>query len=125
MEEAFFLTQRAFNLADKYQVPVFILTDQYTMDTYYNIPPFNLGNVSIEKHVVKTAHDYKRFALTENGISPRGIPGFGNGLVGVDSDEHDEEAHITEDMDMRTQMVEKRLRKLDLLKNTYFQNMDV
>ena len=43
---------------------------------------------------------------------PRGIPGFGNGLVVVDSDEHDEEGHLTEDLDIRTKMVDKRLRKL-------------
>lgn len=116
LEEAFFLTHKAFNLADEYQVPVFILTDQYTMDTFYDIPPFALDNLRIEKHIVKTTEDYKRFAITENGISPRGIPGFGDGLVGVDSDEHDEEAHITEDMDVRTKMVDKRMRKLDMLK---------
>jgi 2-oxoglutarate ferredoxin oxidoreductase subunit alpha len=115
LEEAFSLTQQAFNLADKYQVPVFVLTDQYTMDTFYNVPSFNLSELGVEKHVVKTSKDYRRFALTENGISPRGIPGFGKGLVGVDSDEHDEDAHITEDMEMRTKMVDKRLRKLDLL----------
>jgi len=116
LEEAFYLTQRAFNMADKYQVPVFILTDQYTMDTFYNIPAFDISKLSIEKHVVKTTKDYRRFALTDNGISPRGIPGFGEGLVGVDSDEHDEESHITEDMELRTKMVDKRLKKLEMLK---------
>jgi len=56
--------------------------------------------------------------LTESGISPRGIPGYGDGLVGADSHEHDEEAHISEDLHyMRIKMVEKRLKKLNLLEN--------
>jgi 2-oxoglutarate ferredoxin oxidoreductase subunit alpha len=50
------------------------------------------------------------------GLSPRGIPGFGEGLVVLDSDEHDEEGHITEDLSLRTRMVQKRLGKLDQMK---------
>ncbi|MFC2168149.1 2-oxoacid:acceptor oxidoreductase subunit alpha [Acidobacteriota bacterium] len=116
LDDAFFLTQKAFNLADKYQVPVFILTDQYFVDSTYNTLPFDLDRICINKHIVKTTKDYKRFSLTKNGISPRGIPGFGDGLVGVDSDEHDEDAHITENLDLRTKMVNKRLKKLDAIK---------
>jgi 2-oxoglutarate ferredoxin oxidoreductase subunit alpha len=117
IEDAFYLTQKAFNLADKYQVPVFILTDQYFMDSYYNIESFDLSNIKVETHIVKTRKDYKRYELTENDVSPRGIPGFGEGLVVVDSDEHDTEGHITEDLDLRTRMVDKRLKKYELLKN--------
>jgi 2-oxoglutarate ferredoxin oxidoreductase subunit alpha len=65
---------------------------------------------------MKTDQDYKRYQLTENGISPRGIPGFGEGLVSVDSDEHDEEGHITEDLDLRIKMVDKRLKKMKLIR---------
>jgi 2-oxoglutarate ferredoxin oxidoreductase subunit alpha len=115
IEDAFYLTQKAFNLADKYQVPVFVLTDQYLMDSYYNIPSLDLSRTKIEKHVVKTTEDYRRYELTENGISPRGIPGYGEGLVAVDSDEHDTEGHITEDLDLRTRMVDKRLGKAEAM----------
>jgi len=117
IEDAFYLTQKAFNLADKYQVPVFILTDQYFMDSYYNIHSLDLSNIKVERHIVKTQKGYKRYELTENGVSPRGVPGWGEGLVVVDSDEHDTEGHITEDLDLRTKMVNKRLRKFELLKN--------
>jgi 2-oxoglutarate ferredoxin oxidoreductase subunit alpha len=55
--------------------------------------------------------------LTDNGISPRGIPGYGKGLVAVDSDEHDEAGHITEDLGLRVEMVDKRLKKFELLKD--------
>lgn len=112
IEEGFYLTQRAFNIADKYQMPVFILTDQYYIDSYYNTPAFNLTEIKTDKCFIRTVKDYKRYAFTADGISPRGIPGFGDGLVCVDSDEHDEEAHITESCLMRTRMVDKRLSKL-------------
>jgi 2-oxoglutarate ferredoxin oxidoreductase subunit alpha len=113
LEDAFHLTQQAFNIADKFQIPVFILTDQYLLESHYNIPPIDLSRIKIEKSVVKTDGSYKRYALTENGISPRGIPGNGEGLVVLDSDEHDEEGHITENLDLRRAMVSKRLRKLE------------
>ncbi|KUK14222.1 MAG: Pyruvate flavodoxin/ferredoxin oxidoreductase domain protein [bacterium 42_11] len=116
IEEAFYLTYKAFNVADKYQVPVFILTDQYLVDSFYNLPPFNLDDLKVEKHMVKTGEDYIRYKLTENGISPRGVPGYGDGLVKVDSDEHDEFGHITEDFTTRVKMVEKRLKKGEELK---------
>ncbi|UCG02241.1 MAG: 2-oxoacid:acceptor oxidoreductase subunit alpha [Candidatus Heimdallarchaeota archaeon] len=117
-QDAFFLTQKAFNLADKFQVPVFILTDQFFLDSHYSIPDLDMSKISNKKQIVKTTPDYKRYRLTDNGISPRGIPGYGNGLVNVDSDEHDEDGHITEDVHViRPQMVQKRLyKRLALLK---------
>jgi len=116
IEDAFYLTQKAFNLADKYQVPVFVLSDQFLVDSFYNLPEFDTSNIKVEEHIVQTTKDYKRYQLTEDGISPRGIPGNGEGLVLVDSDEHDEEGHITEDLDIRTKMVDKRLKKLESIK---------
>jgi len=117
IEDCFYLAQKAFNLADQYQVPVFILTDQYILESHYNIPSLDPTRTPLKKHFVETRKGYKRFELTETGLSPRGIPSFGEGLVVLDSDEHDEEGHITEDLDLRTKMVNKRLKKLDLLKN--------
>ncbi len=117
IEDAFYLAQKAFELADKYQVPVIILTDQYFVDSYYNTVSPDLSDIKIKKHIVKTKKNYKRYELTESGISPRGIPGYGQGLVCLDSDEHDEDGHITEDLDLRMKMVDKRLKKLELIKN--------
>jgi 2-oxoglutarate ferredoxin oxidoreductase subunit alpha len=116
LEDGFYLTQQAFNLADKFQVPVFILTDQYFVDSYYNTKAFDLKDLKIDKHFVETSKAYRRYELTGNGISPRGIPGLGKGFVCVDSDEHDQEGHITEDFELRTKMVDKRLKKLDSIK---------
>lgn len=117
LEEAFYLSQQAFNIADKFQIPVFILTDQYLVDSYYNTPAFDLSKVENEHFIIKTETDYKRYQLTEDGISPRGIPGYGEGLVAVDSDEHDESGHITEDMDVRNSMVDKRMKKAELVQD--------
>jgi 2-oxoglutarate ferredoxin oxidoreductase subunit alpha len=110
--QAFYLTQKAFNLAAKYQVPVIVLTDQYFTDTYYNIPDFDLSGLAVENHIVEAQDDYKRYALTSNGISARGVPGNGPGRICADSDEHDEEGRITEDLDgISLKMKEKRLQK--------------
>lgn len=117
LEDAFYLTQKAFNIADKFQIPVFILTDQYFIDSYYNTEPFNLKNCTVEKHFIETSENYRRYELTKDGISPRGIPGYGKGLVCADSDEHDQEGHITEDLELRIKMQDKRLKKLDLIKH--------
>ena len=116
IEGAFYLTQKAFNLADKYQVPVIILTDQYLIDSVYNLDGLDPSKVRVERCIVETDEEYKRFRFSEDGLSPRGIPGYGRGLVCVDSDEHDEEGHITEDFQVRSWMVEKRLKRLKALK---------
>jgi len=116
IQDAINLTQKAFNLADKYQVPVLILTDQYFIDSYYNTAAPDLSKLKIEKHITRTKKDYQRYELTKSGVSPRGVPGFGEGLVVVDSDEHDTAGHITEDLDLRIRMVDKRLRKGELQK---------
>jgi len=116
LSEAFYLTQKAFQLADEFQVPVFVLTDQFLVDTYYNVPMFELDQVAVKSQIVETTADYRRYTLTSNGISPRGIPGYGSGLVGVDSDEHDETGHITEDLELRVQMQQKRMRKMEAIR---------
>lgn len=109
IEDAYQLTQRAFFWADKYQIPVFILTDQYLMDTYYNVRKLNVPKGEIVRFMVKTDSNYQRYNLkVTDGVSPRGIPGFGEGLIRVDSDEHDQKGLITEDRQIRKSMVEKR-----------------
>jgi 2-oxoglutarate ferredoxin oxidoreductase subunit alpha len=116
LEQAFNLSCKAFDLADKYQLPVIILSDQYLVDSYYIIDPIHSAdNFEQKTTIIRTSADYKRYQLTENGISPRGIPGFGEGIVCVDSDEHTEEGYITEDFDLRVKMVDKRLKKLSML----------
>ena len=116
LEDAYQLSQQAFHLAEKYQIPVFILSDQYLADLHYNLPEDDLVDLEPEKYLVKTQQDYQRYQLTPDGISPRGVPGHGRGLVVVDADEHDPAGHITEDLELRSRMVEKRYHKLKNLK---------
>jgi 2-oxoglutarate ferredoxin oxidoreductase subunit alpha len=113
IEEAFQLTHRAFDAADRYQVPVFILTDQYLIDSLYCVPDLKADSLEVQQNIVPTSPDYKRYAFTDDGVSPRGIPGYGQGLVCVDSHEHTEEGHITEEIDLRNRMMEKRMGKME------------
>lgn len=111
LTQAFELARRAFAAADEYQVPVFILTDQYLLDSYALTAPFTIAGAPAMPRIVRTGADYQRYALTPDGISPRGIPGHGDGIVACDSDEHTEAGYITEDAGIRRAMVEKRRRK--------------
>jgi 2-oxoglutarate ferredoxin oxidoreductase subunit alpha len=112
--EAFHLTNKAFDIAEKYQIPVFILFDTYLADSQWTFDSFDLGRVRnidyrLRGDAFKKLPDYKRHAFTETGISPLAVPGDAGHVVVVDSDEHDEEGHIVEDAATRTRMVEKRL----------------
>lgn len=111
LEEGILLTQRAFYLADKYQVPVFVLSDQYFLDSKSSVKPVALDENALESFIQKSDNGYLRYQLTESGISPRSIPNFGDGLVKCDSDEHNEEGTITEEFSMRICMNDKRLKK--------------
>jgi 2-oxoglutarate/2-oxoacid ferredoxin oxidoreductase subunit alpha len=119
-EEIFSHAQRAFSLADEFQIPTFILTDQFILDSVESVPEEKFHIEEVKNFIVETKEDYKRYTYSDNGISPRGIPGYGAGLVGVDSDEHDEEAHITESHEVRQKMQDKRLIKVvELKKRAY------
>lgn len=118
-EEAFNLTARAFDMADRYQIPTFVLSDQFLVDSYFDLDGDQLKMETPERHIIESDEDYKRYTYDTNGISPRAIPGHGYGVVNVDSDEHDEQGHITESMETRMLMVEKRMAKMEsLVKNS-------
>ncbi len=115
--QGFSLAHHCFNIADKFQIPVFLLSDQFILDSVYSVDPTTLPLGSqVERHVVVTQPDYRRHTLTPDGISPRGVPGLGQGLVRVDSDEHDQWGHITESYETRIEQHEKRLRKADAVR---------
>jgi len=113
VEECFHLTRKAFELAERYQGPMFLLTDQFLADSYRTVIPFDVEKlppvpICIEKAATSP---YARYAITESGVSPRLLPGMTEHLVVADSDEHTEGGHITEDLTVRRKMLEKRLRK--------------
>ncbi len=125
VEDAFHLTARAFNLADVYQMPVIILTDQHLASSYQTTDRIDLSTVTVNRGRILSeeesnrAGDYKRHQITDSGISPRAIPMRGKALVVTDADEHDEAGHMIEDAGLRTQMMSKRLRKLDGLRKEF------
>jgi len=113
-KDAFYQTIRAFNLAEKYQIPVIILSDQYLGDTSACVEPYDFRGIQMQEpaEASDTQGDYLRYRFEEDGISPRLIPGKSINFVTADSDEHDERGKITESAQMRIQMMDKRMKKL-------------
>lgn len=113
-EECFWSVVKAFNLAEKYQTPVLIITDHYLASSYATVDPFDLSKVTIDRGLLYTGGrdaEYKRYAEMDSGVSPRAFPGKTQALVVSDSDEHDEAGHLIEDAATRVLMMQKRLRK--------------
>jgi len=111
------LTQKAFNFADKFQVPVIILTDQFYIDSFQCIDKIDFSNFKNENHIETTDVNYKRYKYTPDGVSPRGIPSLGEGFIRVDSHEHNEGGFLTEDFEIRKKNVDKRFNKLEIITN--------
>ncbi|WP_237265216.1 2-oxoacid:acceptor oxidoreductase subunit alpha [Thermoplasma sp. Kam2015] len=124
IEEAFYLTREAMNIAEKYQTPVFIMSDLYLAEHYDTIDSFDL-NFTIDHglRAKDNEQDYKRYLITETGISPRAIPGQPGNMHNEDSDEHNEYGDVVSDAvtnpQDRIRMMQKRMRKMD----TYIEEM--
>jgi len=113
--EAFDVATRSFNLADKFQIPVMILGDQYLADSVMNIPRIDVSGV--KRDTGKLAKlgpdpDYKRYLLTKDGISPRAFPGDKGKTIVSAGNVHREDGHITEDAEIRALMVQKFMNKI-------------
>ena len=127
---AFYQTFRAFNLADKYQMPVILLSDRYLADAATTIEAYDLSSLVIDRALSnENTKTFRRHEITKSGISPRLLPGNPNHTVMADSHEHDEDVNIIEDSKTRIEMHDKRLRKLntlqsELIEPEYFGNKD-
>ena len=110
--DAFYQTMRAFSLAEKYQIPVILLSDQYLGDASSTVEPFDPRRIEVAEPARDVSGEYLRYRYTESGVSPRLIPGKTEHPVAIDSDEHDERGWITESAEVRTRMVDKRMKKL-------------
>lgn len=118
--EAFQMMADAFNLAERYQTVVILLTDKYLGESSMSVPSSLFPSpspLSIDRGAVLTQEelsntpDYQRYAVTENGISPRSFPGMQNGIFVANSDEHDYHGLASETQEMRLLQMDKRLRK--------------
>ncbi len=115
--EGYEIMGRAFDLSDKYQVPVIVLTDHFFNDALCIVEESLAVPARLDRYIA--ADDdlpdpaaYRRYALTESGISPRALPCRGKALVMASGNEHLEDGHISEDRDNRTALTDKRLAKL-------------
>ncbi|HLD02015.1 MAG TPA: 2-oxoacid:acceptor oxidoreductase subunit alpha [Patescibacteria group bacterium] len=125
--EAFSYTMHAFNLAEKYQMPVIVLVDKYLMEGRATVKTQELqaksewfrvdrGKVLTDEQAAAET-DYLRYKLTDDGISPRSIPGQKGGIGLSGSDEHDEHGLYNEEANMRIAMMEKRYKKVAMIKD--------
>lgn len=117
LDSAFETMIRAFDLADRYQVPVIVLTDQYFNDSMAIAEkplavPGRTERFIAEDSDLDDPSEYRRFAVTESGVSPRALPCAGRALVMVSGNEHRQDGHISERIEDRVGQVDKRARKM-------------
>lgn len=125
-EECFYTSAEAFNLAERYQCPVIILSDLYLSEHYESVDELDL-KVPIDRGLMVDGNGgrYKRYAFTETGISPRAIPGQAGHIFVAGSDEHDEKGDLISDVlagipkyvEVRKKMMEKRMKKMEVALN--------
>ena len=118
VEESYYLTLDAFNLAEKFQVPAIIISDKHLAESHQTVEAFDQARKKIDRGnlIIKEKYaileDYKRHQFTENGISPRVIPGTKGAIVRTNADEHNELGYTTEDPTLTIKMTDKRFKKL-------------
>ncbi|MFY3792744.1 2-oxoacid:acceptor oxidoreductase subunit alpha [Ureibacillus sp. MALMAid1270] len=123
IEEAFFDTIQAFNIAEELQLPVIVLTDLQLALGKQTSDPFDYSKIEIRRGKIVDSElpepenkDYfKRYENTDDGISPRVLPGTPNGIHHVTGVEHDETGKPNEAPGNRNVQMDKRFRKLDYL----------
>ncbi|MCX7751768.1 MAG: 2-oxoacid:acceptor oxidoreductase subunit alpha [Blastocatellia bacterium] len=121
--DCFAAAVEAFNLAEKYQLPVILMSDLLLSEHPETIEPDALRyDVPIERGELVTEWDesqgkYKRYAFTRSGVSPRALPGTEGAAHVAATDDHDEEGILISDVftcpPVRRKIHEKRMRKLE------------
>ena len=116
--EAFYHTFKAFNLAEKYQIPVIIISDRCLSEGLKSTLPFDLEGMQIDRGKLLTEEqlakmpEYVRYQDSEDGVSPRALPGMKGGMFVANGDDHYETGETNEDPDTRNKQMDKRFRKL-------------
>ncbi|MFE8695104.1 2-oxoacid:acceptor oxidoreductase subunit alpha [Cytobacillus sp. FJAT-53684] len=124
VQEAFYDTAEAFNLAEEYQCPVIVLTDLQLSLGKQTVEPLEFDKVEIRRGKLVTEElpeienkgYFKRYEVTEDGTSPRTVPGMKNGIHHVTGVEHDETGKPSESAANRNAQMDKRFRKIENLK---------
>lgn len=119
-EECFYLTGKAFNIADTYQIPVIVMLDKYLSENHFSYERLDFKNITVDrgKLLIRSKDigtGYKRYLNTEDGVSPRVVIGVEGGVHIANSDEHDEQGYSEDGAFNRKIMVDKRFRKIKKL----------
>jgi 2-oxoglutarate ferredoxin oxidoreductase subunit alpha len=118
VEQCFVNIQEAFNLAEKFQVPVIMIADKYLLESHKSTPFFDQSKVAVDRCQLimdeyTGTEEYKRYKLTESGISLRAVPLTKGAIVRANSDEHTELGYTAEEPELTIEMNDKRFRKLE------------
>ena len=124
VQEAFYDTAEAFNLAEEYQCPVIVLSDLQLSLGKQTVEPLDYNKVEIRRGKLVTEElpeienkgYFKRYEVTEDGVSPRTVPGMKNGIHHVSGVEHDEQGKPSESALNRNAQMDKRFRKIENIK---------
>lgn len=124
VQEAFYDIIDAFNIAEEYQLPVILLTDLQLSLGKQTVEPLEFDKIEIRRGKLQTGElpenenkeYFKRYEVTEDGVSPRVIPGMKNGIHHVTGVEHDQTGRPSESTKNRDDQMDKRMRKLDNIK---------
>jgi len=119
-QEAFQLSKLAQNLAEKYQLPVIILSDKYLAESYFTVKKFTAQHTNqryglVDKSSLTQDKPFPRYQNTDSGVSPRTLPGQANGVHLCNSYDHDQLGYATEEIDQRNKQVEKRNKKISFI----------
>jgi 2-oxoglutarate ferredoxin oxidoreductase subunit alpha len=116
VEQSFYLGFEAFNLAEKFQIPVILLGDKTILESHQTTEPFDKNLLEIDRGEYFTEwpsdKKYKRYKFTDSGVSPRAIPGTKNAIILANGNEHIESGHVTSKAKPTSMMVDKRFRKV-------------
>lgn len=111
VQECFKLTYWAFWLAEKYQLPVIVMTDKFLSESKKVVQANSLKIPKVKwPELIKYKKNYKRYKLTDSGISPRALPG--RSLVVANSYEHNEYGYFDDSITVRNAQMKKRLKKV-------------
>jgi 2-oxoglutarate ferredoxin oxidoreductase subunit alpha len=122
VEESFYDTARCFNYSEQYQMPVIHMMDKFLASSVVTCKKFDTNKIRVNRgkllDSLEPDANYKRFAFTDDNLSPRSKIGLENGIFWNTGDESDEAGHITEDPELRIKMMDKRQSKLDHILKT-------
>ena len=120
-EECFYIAIKATNLAERYQCPIFIASDQALSQNTATVDPFKLEEIDIDRgkrldaEALAAMDVYKRYEFTADGVSAFSPPGTPGGMCLKTGNEHDEYGHVSTDPINRKRMMDKRMQKMQTM----------